>query len=61
MVIPDLTGYLLEDAEKLLNEAGVRYKTFVTTSPRDDTGGEELRVVRTREDYNTVYLTLCKY
>ncbi len=61
MNIPDLTGYLLEDARRILEAAGVRYETSVTTSPRDDTGGEELRVARTLIVNDEVLLTLCKY
>ena len=61
MNIPDLTGYLLEDAEKILSEVGVRYETSVTTSPRNDTGGEELRAARMIIRDDVVFLTLCKY
>lgn len=61
MDYPDLTGYLLEEAKSILEEAGLRYETSVTTSPRDDTGGEELRVARTVVSDGVVLLTLCKY
>lgn len=59
--IPDLTGYLLEDAEKILNEAGVNYIVSETSSPRNDVEGDEKRVVRQVVKNEVVNITLCRY
>ncbi|MBQ4340639.1 MAG: PASTA domain-containing protein [Firmicutes bacterium] len=59
--IPDLTGYLQEDAENILKEAGVEYVISETSSPRNDVEGEEKRVVRQVVKNEVVNITLCRY
>lgn len=61
MNLPDLTGYLKEDAAGILEKNGIKYSFTLTTSPRDDVGGEEYRVVRQSESEEGVLLTLCRY
>ena len=59
--IPDLTGYLQEDAEKILKEAGIEYVVSETSSPRNDVEGEEKRVVRQVVKDEVINITLCRY
>ena len=61
MNLPDLTGFLKEDASEILDKVGIKYTFTLTTSPRDDVGGEEFRVVRQSESEEGVLLTLCRY
>ncbi len=59
--LPDLTGYLMEDAEEILKNAGVRYAFTETSSPRNDVDGDEKRVVRQVISGDVVNVTLCRY
>ncbi len=59
--IPDMTGYLKEEAETLLRESGVQYVMSETTPPRGPIEGEELRVVRQVMKTNVLHITLCRY
>lgn len=59
--IPDLTGYLIEDAEKIIKEAGIEFIVEETTSPRNDVEGEEKRVVRQVVKDGVINITLCRY
>ena len=59
--IPDLTGYLREEAEELLQASGVQYVMSETTPPRGPIDGEELRVVRQGMKENVLHITLCRY
>lgn len=59
--VPDLTGYLMEEAEIILKEAGISYIFSETSSPRNDLEGEEKRVVRQVEDNGVLNITLCRY
>lgn len=63
MNIPDLTGFLFEDAEAYLKENNVNYTVSETSSPRNDVEGNEMRVVRVivDDEKKTVNLTLCRY
>ena len=59
--LPDLTGYLREEAEAILKEAGVQYVISETTPPRGAIDGEELRVVRQVMKEDGIHITLCRY
>ena len=59
--IPDLTGWLQEEAEALLREAGIQYEMSETTPPRGPMEGDELRVVRQVMKEDVLHLTLCRY
>jgi len=59
--IPDLIGYLIEDAEKILLDAGIEYHFSETSSPRNDVEGDEKRIVRQVIKDNVLYITLCRY
>ncbi|MDO4482383.1 MAG: hypothetical protein Q4C14_06615 [Bacillota bacterium] len=59
--IPDMTGYLMEEAETILKEAGADFIFTETSSPRNDVKGEEKRVVRQVEDNGVIKITLCRY
>ena len=59
--IPDLTGWLQEDAEALLREAVIHYVMSETTPPRGPIDGNELRVVRQVMKADMLHITLCRY
>ena len=59
--IPDLTGWLQEEAEALLREAGIQYVMSETTPPRGPIDGAEMRVVRQVMKAHVLHITLCRY
>lgn len=61
IAFPDLTGYIIEDAENILKEAGISYIISETSSPRNDVEGTEKRVVRQVAENDILRLTLCRY
>ena len=63
MNLPDLTGFLFEDAEAFLKENNVNYTVSETSSPRNDVEGDEMRVVRViiDDENEIVRLTTCRY
>lgn len=64
MVIPDVVGFMLEDAIKELNEAGyVVSNIFLTTQPRNVSNSYDLscRVLRIKASIDKkVELLVCK-
>jgi len=59
--LPDLTGFLQEDAERILKEAGADFTLSETTTPRGDVEGDEMRVVRQVIRDGKVEITMCRY
>ena len=59
--LPDLTGYLEEEAKALLEEAGIQYVMSETAPPRGPIDGVERRVVRQVMKDGVLQITLCRY
>lgn len=65
MKTPDVTGFLLDDAREVLKgwNSNIEIREVETKSPKDknEFPVEEVRVIKQKNDENTVFLTIAYF